>query len=175
MERKEYPVPVISGGAETLEFLDEDGNPFKPEDPVDFKLIGEDGEVLEEGTLDEDNNVISLSDVPTRKFRVVVDNHVVVESDGFQNLEKEETDEESEEEGSEGDESREGEEDAENASDDNKDKNRGEDVHDESGEDSDQDESSEESGLEGEDEHSSSESAEDETINTDKGSTDSST
>jgi hypothetical protein len=97
MERKEHSVPVISASAGSLEFQDQDGNPFKPDNPVNYKLVGEDGDVLKEGTLDGDNYVISLSDVSTRKFKVVVDNYVVAESNGFENLDEEQNEADDEE------------------------------------------------------------------------------
>src|SRR5258708_7960371 len=86
MEPKEYPIPTFSGKAGSLEFLDSDGNPFRPSQPVVYKIIGEDGGILKDGTI-EDDNVISLEDIPTRKFRVVVDSYVVAETEGFQHVE----------------------------------------------------------------------------------------
>jgi clumping factor B len=89
MERKEHPVPVIQKGGEVLEFLDSEGNPFKPSGSVKYQLIAEDGSILSEGTLDENSNTVSLSGVSSKTFKVMVDSHFVVEISGVKALDEE--------------------------------------------------------------------------------------
>lgn len=89
MERKEHPVPVIKKGGEVLEFLDSEGNPFKPSGSVKYQLVGEDDSVLSEGTIDEDSNKISLSGISSKTFKVILDGHFIVEIDGAETPEEE--------------------------------------------------------------------------------------
>ncbi len=92
MERKEHPVPVISASGDSLEVLDAEGNPYKPDGPVKYQIIGEDGSTLKEGTL-EDTNLIPLEGVSTKTFRVVLENHFVLDVKGFESPEEEATEE----------------------------------------------------------------------------------
>jgi hypothetical protein len=96
MEPKQYPVPTFSGKSASLELVDGEGNPFKPSKPVDYKIIGEDGSILKKGTI-QDDNLISLEDIATRKFRVEVDSYFVAETEGFQHIEKDDETEETQE------------------------------------------------------------------------------
>jgi hypothetical protein len=77
---------------DVFEFLDEEGNPFKPEAPIKYKLVGEDGKVLKEGTI-EDTNIISLKGIETRKFSVVIESYDISDPDGFELINGEEFDE----------------------------------------------------------------------------------
>lgn len=88
MERKEHPVPVITGSGDSLEVLDADGNPYIPDGPVKYQILGEDGSTLKEGTL-EDTNLIPLEGVTTKSFRVVLENHFVLDVKGFESPEEE--------------------------------------------------------------------------------------
>ncbi len=88
MERKEHPVPVIQAGGGDLEFLDSDGNPFKPDEPVHYQIVGEDGSILKEGDLTSDENKVSTADLGTKKFAVFVDNFIVGETEGFEPLQE---------------------------------------------------------------------------------------
>jgi hypothetical protein len=90
VERKEHQVPVMSASGDSLEVLDAEGNPYKPDGPVKYQIIGEDGSTLKEGTL-EDTNLIPLDGVTTKTFRVVLENHFVLDVKGFEEPEEEAT------------------------------------------------------------------------------------
>jgi hypothetical protein len=90
MQPKEYFVGEFSIESDDFQFLDADGNPFKPETPVHYKLVGEDGTVLKEGTL-QDSNVISIKDIKKpRKFSVIVESYSVSDPEGFKFLDSDE-------------------------------------------------------------------------------------
>jgi hypothetical protein len=75
-------------GEDMFEFLDADGNPFKPEEPVGFKLVDEDGTVLKEGTI-QDSSKISLKGIESRKFSVIVESYDISDAKGFDLIERE--------------------------------------------------------------------------------------
>jgi hypothetical protein len=83
MERKEHAVPTMSGGGKVLRLLDPDGNPYTPPDPVDYQILDEDGEILKEGTI-KDTDEIPLDDISTTNFRVMIDSHLVLDTQGFE-------------------------------------------------------------------------------------------
>lgn len=88
VQRKEHPVPTISAG-DVLEVVDSDGNPFAPSEPTNYRLVDEDDSTLKEGTL-QDTNIISLKEIETRRFRVLLESYVVTDTKGFEAPEREE-------------------------------------------------------------------------------------
>ena len=89
MEQKEYSVTDFESRIHSLQVVDADGNPIVTSEPVAYKLVAEDGSILKEGKLDGDN-IISLDDVDTRKFRVEFETLDVTDTDGFEHIDEDE-------------------------------------------------------------------------------------
>jgi len=86
-EQKEYRVEDFGTG-KILQLLDSDGNKYIPDEPVDYKIIDEDGSIVKQGTI-QNVSEISLDGVESEKFRILISGHVALAKDGFEEPEDE--------------------------------------------------------------------------------------
>lgn len=60
-----------------------------PPKPTNYQIVDEEGNILKEGTL-EGTNIIHLSGIETRRFKVLLDSYVVTQSEGYESPQSEE-------------------------------------------------------------------------------------